>query len=196
MKEASKAMLRRWREDEQGIFPWKKLFVNVRGLDVGCSDDKVDLPNFQGFDSQYGHGDANTLSKYFEPESLETIHASQLVEHLHNPVAALRDWLTILKPGGHVIFSIPDFDLYEKRNFPSRFNGDHKNVFSLWRHGFPGVKPFHHLPTMLSKLEGVKILRCELITTNYDWNAPETLDQTFVYEKLVECFLEAVIKKI
>lgn len=189
-------MARRWREDEQGIFPWKPLFIGVVGLDVGCSDDKVALDNFQGFDSQYGHGDANVLSRYFAPESIQTVHASQLVEHLHHPLASLRDWLKILTPGGHIIFSVPCFDLYEKRQFPSRFNADHKAVFSHWRKGFPGVKPFYHLPTMLGQIEGTKVLRCELITTNYDWNAPETLDQTFKYENMVECFLEAVIQKL
>lgn len=188
-------MARRWKEDEAGIFPWKELFVGAVGLDVGCSTDKIALDNFQGFDSEFRHGDANYLSRYFKPETFQTLHASQLVEHLHSPKAALQDWLTIVKPGGHIIFSVPCFDLYEKRRFPSLFNADHKAVFSHWRKGFPGVKPFYHLPTMLSELKGVEVRRCELITTNYDWNAPETLDQTFDFNRGVECFLEAVIRK-
>lgn len=195
MNETFKAMARRRREHESGVFPWMDLFKG-KGIDVGCGPDKVPFDNFQGFDTQ--DGDANRLSEYFKPETFDCLHASQCLEHMNNPVMCLKDWLKVVKKGGHAIISFPDFDLYEKRMSVSKWNPDHKAFFSLWRKGFPGIRlPFIHVPDMLKIIEktGAKTLRCELVTTNYDWNAPEDIDQTFDVEKMVEAWIEVVILK-
>lgn len=96
--------------------------------------------------------------------------------------------------------TIPDFDLYEKRQFPSRWNGDHKAVFSLWRKGFPGLAgKFYNVPDLLEIIRGVvsglEIVLCQLVTTNFDWFAPEDRDQTFDETEGVEAWNEFVLKK-
>src|SRR3546814_12230808 len=45
----------------------------------------------------------------------------------------LRNWFRILKPGGHLIVTVPDEDLYEQGIFPSAYNPDHKWTFTIWK---------------------------------------------------------------
>jgi SAM-dependent methyltransferase len=173
-----------------GQFKWSQVLAG-KGVDVGAGDDPlVALGECTPFDQN--DGDANHLSKYFAPESLDFVHASQALEHMHNPAAALDDWLQVVKPGGHVVITIPDFDAYEKRHWPSIFNPDHKAGFSLWRHGFPGVPQFYHVPTMLAKYD-VKL--CRLVMNNYNYSLPEIVDQTYHECDGVECWIEFVIRK-
>lgn len=191
MKETSKAMRRRFQEDAIGLFPWLTI-MHGKGLDVGPGDDPLQLPNVTLFDKE--QGDANELLNTFLPGSFDYIHASQCLEHLHKPEAALWEWTTIVRPGGHIIITVPDFDFYEKRQWPSKHNPDHKAAFSMVRHGFPGVPQFFHVPTML---EGFKkhcqVLKCDLQLGGYNWNAPDNIDQTFP-EEGAECFIEFVLK--
>lgn len=197
MKECTKAMRRRWKEDEAGIFAWKKILVGVRGLDVGASDDGV--PNFQVFDSQFGHGDANTLSKYFEPEAFAVIHASQCAEHLKNPKEAMLDWLTLIKPGGHLVITVPLMELYGDIlwNSGKRFNYDHRATFSygLRKSGAP---VHYYIPDFTAEIEKRGNCTCTLsriVDTNYDYSVMFMRDQTFKESDAVEAFAEMVWKK-
>jgi SAM-dependent methyltransferase len=97
------------------------------GLDVGCGDDPI-LPGVEPFDKP--QGDANHLSRYVT-RTYDFVFASHVLEHMHDPGAALRDWLSVVKPGGHLIALVPDEDLYEQGHFPSLFNDDHKHTFTL-----------------------------------------------------------------
>ncbi len=43
----------------------------------------------------------------------------------------MHHWLRVLKPGGHLVVTIPEEDLYEQGRFPSTFNLDHKWTFTI-----------------------------------------------------------------
>lgn len=76
--------------------------------------------------------DAHDLSELSDSQ-FDFVYASHVLEHLENPAAAVREWWRVLKPGGHLIISVPHRDLYEKkRTLPSRFNGDHKTFWLPW----------------------------------------------------------------
>ena len=49
------------------------------------------------------------------------------------PRVALQHWLRVLKPGGHLVVTVPDEDLYEQGVWPSTFNGDHKHTFTMFK---------------------------------------------------------------
>lgn len=184
-------MTRRWREDDAGVFPWKK-WMKGRGIDIGCGPDKVDSPNFIGFDQK--DGDANIFSSYFPKEHFDVLHSSQSLEHMHDPVSALRDWLSALKKGGRLIATVPSWELYEGMVWPSRFNPDHKATFSMWQKGSPA----HHHCKMPDWLEqfGQRIMLCRLVDDNYDYKIGSTRDQTWKPEDAVECWIEfCLIKK-
>ncbi len=121
--ETSKAHARRQRE---GWFQW----VKAPCLDVGCGIDYL-LPGFpcRRWDQMYGDGDATKLEGVAD-ESFATVYASHVLEHVHDPVDALRNWWRVLAPGGHLIVCVPHRDLYEgKLDLPSRWNGDHKTFW-------------------------------------------------------------------
>ena len=74
-------------------------------------------------------GDA-TLMEGVKPQSYDFVYASHILEHLPDPITALRSWWRILKPGGYLIVAVPHRDLYEKKtDLPSRWNKDHKHFF-------------------------------------------------------------------
>lgn len=187
MKESSKAMLRRMKSPE-----WKKAFAG-RGIDVGCGDDIIDVPDVVGFDMQ--DGDANTLDEYFDADSFDFLHASQCLEHMRDPRTALKSWIRVVKPGGYLIITIPSWELYEGMIWPSRFNPDHKSTFSLWQKGSPA--PHHcHLPSWLfENFPECHVLRCELIDDNYDYSIGTRVDQTYDFAKKVEAFIEILLVK-
>lgn len=188
--ETSKALKRRYREDDQGIYPWRE-WLEGRILDVGCGPDPI--LGAIGFDEK--DGDANRLSSYFPAESFDVIHGSHVLEHMHNPEAAIRDWLKLLKPEGYLIQTVPDVGAYERFTYPSKFNPDHKSSFSTIYKS--SVFPTHcHLPTFLAKFADVaKVLLCRYVEENYDWKLPLSVDQTWDASKGTEIWIEFVLEK-
>jgi SAM-dependent methyltransferase len=187
MNESSKAMRRRMKECS---FAWGTIFTGD-GIDVGCGPDKLKFPTCIGFDEV--DGDANHLSRYFQPNTFDYLHGSQVLEHMRDPAAALRDWLTIVKPGGYIIQTIPSWELYEGMVWPSRFNRDHKSTWSMWQKGSPA--PIHcKLPEWLDQF-GCKVLLCRLVDDNFDYRVGTSMDQTWVEADGVECWLEFVLQK-
>ncbi len=191
-KESSKAMRRRMCETEEGKFDWKRIF-NGEGIDVGAGDDPVILHGCRQFDVP--DGDANHLSLYVEKQSLNYVHASQCLEHMHNPTAALLDWASCVKKGGHVIVTVPDWILYEKYQWPSRWNPDHKTAWSSFLKADRRCPNLIYIPRFIEVMSPV--LECVIsrfVDTNYDYTAPDTVDQTF-HPDGCEVFHEMVFKK-
>jgi SAM-dependent methyltransferase len=107
--------------------PLEKSILTGRGIDIGCGPDPI-TPEARRFDLE--DGDANHISQYVH-EQFDFVYSSHCLEHMHNPQDALLDWWKLVKPGGHLFFTVPDEDLYEQGVFPSRFNGDHKATFTI-----------------------------------------------------------------
>lgn len=192
MRETSKAMRRRRCEEADGGFKWSRVLTGS-GIDVGAGNDPVQLPGCRAFDM--ADGDANHLSRYVEAASLDYVHASQALEHMHDPTAAILDWAVCVRVGGHLIISVPDWDLYEHRQWPSRFNPDHKSAWSTWRKAAPGV-PLVHVPTWLRDLRkhGLVCIKQELCDACYDYSLPDDVDQTLSPDG-AEAFIELVLQK-
>jgi SAM-dependent methyltransferase len=171
---------------------WEGIFKG-KGIDIGAGDDLIEIDGVIGFDVQ--DGDANRLHDYFPAESFDYIHASQCLEHMYDPVAALRSWMKVLKAGGFAVITIPSWELYEGMVWPSRYNPDHKCTFSMWQKGSPA--PNHVLvPEWLEEnFNEHKTEICRLVDTNYNYSLGTSIDQTFVRANAVEAFIEFVIKK-
>jgi SAM-dependent methyltransferase len=97
------------------------------GLDIGCGPDPI-RPDVRRFDQK--QGDANRINDFVH-EQFDFVFSSHCLEHMHHPPEALLRWWTLVRPGGHLIFIVPDEDLYEQGVFPSRFNPDHKATFTI-----------------------------------------------------------------
>jgi SAM-dependent methyltransferase len=125
MAETIKSHERRLREG------WYERFApaSCRGLDIGSGPDPIHPGSrtWQRWDKP--EGDATFLHGVPDA-SFETVYASHLLEHLDDPITALRSWWRVLKPGGHLIVCVPHRDLYEKKRFlPSLWNGEHKTMW-------------------------------------------------------------------
>ncbi len=193
--ETSKAMRRRFAEHDAGGIQWRDIFKG-KGIDVGCGPDKVNVPGFDcvGFDEK--DGDANKLSTYFEPESFDVLHGSHVLEHMHNPEAALRDWLRLVKPKGWIIQTVPDIGAYENFLYPSKYNPDHKSSWSMIYRG--SAYPIHcHIPTFLEKFRGIAdVVEARYVEVNYDWKKHRDVDQTWKEEDGVEIWNEILLRKV
>lgn len=106
-----------------------KRYFTGRILDIGCAHCPVTV-DCDCFDSIFGHGDAQVMEG-MPAESYDCVYASHVLEHMVDPVAAVRRWWELVKPGGYLFLVVPDEDLYEQGNWPSIFNVDHKHTFRL-----------------------------------------------------------------
>src|SRR5262245_66389381 len=103
MREATKT-LSLLSEQELGVLQGK-------GLDIGCGNDPV-RPDVRRFDVE--DGDANCVTQVIrELESFDYVFSSHCLEHMRDPIAALDDCWTLVKPGGALFVTVPDADFYE-----------------------------------------------------------------------------------
>lgn len=195
--ETSKAMRRRMKEDADGKFPWRKIFKG-KGIDVGPGPDPLKMSDCIGFDLDQGN--ANNLSQYFGANTFNYLHASQCLEHMDDPEHALREWISVVKPKGHLVITVPCMELYGDILWGkdgSRYNLDHKSTWS------PGLKrsgaPIHIYVPDFCKFIGrklkSKVIMNRVVDTNYDYTVGFSVDQTFPFENGVEAWIELVIKK-
>ena len=131
MWEQSKAAKRRYYD---GTF-LARYFVG-KGIDIGGKPDPLAqyvgiFPRMQSVrtwdledgDAQYMQGVADN--------SFDFLHASHSLEHMRDVVETLTNWVRIIKPGGFLVITVPDEDLYEQGQWPSRYNSDHKWTFTV-----------------------------------------------------------------
>lgn len=88
---------------------------DVLRLHLGCGD--VDYPGFVNLDARpqphVHHVQRIDRLKAFADDSVSLIYVSHCLEHFSHlhVVDVLREWRRVLKPGGVLRISVPDFDL-------------------------------------------------------------------------------------
>jgi SAM-dependent methyltransferase len=119
---------------------------------VGLDPDPraVDLALSRGFDVRQG----TVPGSGQDPTSFDHLFLSHVLEHLHDPVAALREGMSLLAPGGRLWLSLPNLTSLGLRRF-----GRH------WR----GLEPPRHLilfegPRLTGLLEELGFERVQLLT--------------------------------
>jgi SAM-dependent methyltransferase len=192
MKECSKSISRRMR-DPNFI---NKYFVG-NGLDVGGLPDPLSI--YQELFCQMGNvctwdwndGDAQYL-KSLANDELDFVHSSHCLEHLVDPFIGLENWLRVTKPGGYVIVTLPDEDLYEQGVWPPTFNKDHKHSFTIHKKSSWCEKSINVFELLTHLGEQAEIVKVELLNSNYRYNLPR-YDQTLT--PIAECGIEFIIRK-
>ncbi len=109
-----------------------------------------------------------------------------------NPHKALARWLDLLKPGGYVILTVPDEDLYGKGVWPSRFNRAHKFSFTMHKTGERLPRSMNVLDLIVSMSHVAECERVTLVRENFD-DRRRDVDQTA--NGLTECAIEIVLRK-
>jgi len=113
---------------------WFDKYITGKVIDIGCGRfgsfgaDPI-TPDCEMHDIDMC--DAHTMEIY-EDESFDTVYSSHVLEHMEDPQKAVENWWRILKPGGHLVISVPEMFSYERQlHLPSRWNDDHKTMW-VW----------------------------------------------------------------
>lgn len=167
MNETSKS--KRLRQ-ERGDF---NAYLRGNGIDIGAGDDPlvVEQGSVRAWDINDGSAQ---LMDGVTDNCYDFVYSSHCLEHMENVSEALRNWLRILKPGGHLYVVVPDYILYEKMIWPSRFNIDHQQSFSflIGRSAVRRDNHFHveqDLKPLLASL-GAEIVRATLDDLLFNYN--------------------------
>jgi SAM-dependent methyltransferase len=192
MKECSKAVPRRLSQPAFG----HRYFVG-RGLDVGGRPDPLALyaSAFSRIESvrtwDREDGDGQTLDG-IDDASFDFVHSSHCLEHLADPREALRHWIRVLQPGGHLIVTVPDEDLYEQGQFPSTFNADHRWTFTICKRHSWSPRSLNLVDLVAGLGDAVEVLKIEKLDATYRYDLPR-IDQTL--SPTVESGIELVLRK-
>lgn len=122
------------KNDEASKIRWELVpYMHGRCIDIGCGPYKV-FPHFIGCDNGHHWGmqgadvklDAEKLD-LFADASVDLVFSSHLLEHIATDKVAptLKEWMRVVKPGGHLVMYLPDEDEYPKVGHPHA-NPDHK----------------------------------------------------------------------
>jgi SAM-dependent methyltransferase len=192
MWEQSKAAKRRFHD---GAFH-ARYFVGA-GIDIGGKPDPLEqyvgvFPRMQSVrtwdtdagDAQFMHGIAD--------RSFDFVHSSHCLEHLHDPQRALTEWLRIVRPGGFLIITVPDEDLYEKGVWPSRYNADHKWTFTIHKRRSWSPRSVNVLDLALALSPLAEVERIVLLRDFFREQLGE-LDQTLT--PVAECGIEFILRR-
>jgi len=82
------------------------------GFDVHCCDLYPEIFRLDGVDIHQGNLDAELP---FADRSFEYVTCLEGLEHIENPQQAMREFARVLKPGGHLIVSVPNILNIEER---------------------------------------------------------------------------------
>ena len=192
MKECSKSIVRRLHDVNFS----NRYFVGV-GLDIGGKPDPLML--YRGLFAQMGpvrtwdweDGDAQFLAGVADG-TYDFVHSSHCLEHLVDPKEGLRNWLRAVKPGGFLIITVPDEDMYEQGQFPSTFNRDHKWTFTIHKGNSWSDKSLNVLALVAELGKVAEPVKIELLNSTYRYDLPR-YDQTLT--PLAECGIEVVIRR-
>jgi len=194
MYEQSKAAKRRYRDGD-----FLARYFTGDGIDVGAGPDSLRryrhmFPALRSVrDWDMNDGDAQFLSSVAS-DSFDFLHSSHCLEHMRDPFEALPNWIRVVKPGGYLVVTIPDEDMYEQGVFPSRFNPDHKWTFSIHKSttGSWSKNSINVLDLIIKLSPQVEVERIHLVREFFDEDLSGQ-DQTLTPN--AECSIEFVLRK-
>ena len=192
MFEQSKAAKRRFND---GNFH-SKYFRGI-GMDIGAGNDTLqnNISSFPGIRRVRGwdmpDGDAQYLETVKDGE-YDFVHASHCLEHMVDWKVALENWIRVVRQGGYLIITIPEERMYEKFNWPSKFNSDHKWSFTLQPQS-PMPKTVNVLDMCRAINELATVEKIELIDQFYREDVDQQFDQTMTPN--VEWCIEVILRR-
>lgn len=192
MKECSKSIARRLADSR-----FVRRYFRGHGVDIGGAPDPLVLyrelfPLIESVKTwDLEDGDAQFMEGVAD-ETFDFVFSSHCLEHLHDPLEGLKNWLRVTKPDGYVIFALPEEDLYEQGVFPSSFNGDHKNTFTVQKSKSWSPRSINVLELMGALGPAAAVEKIELLDSTYRYGLPR-FDQTLT--PVGESGIEVIIRK-
>jgi tetratricopeptide (TPR) repeat protein len=190
--EIAKQMLRR-NNDQRFFTRW----ISGDGIDI--STEPGSLSSLSCFfplvksvrNWQPSDGDAMLMGNVAD-DLYDFVHASHYLAHVDDPLQALGNWIRICKPGGHLIVTAPDEDLYEQGVWPSTFNPDHKWSFTIHKPASWSPRSISLLKLSMHFQEEVEVLKIEKLDSAFK-HAEVRYDQSSY--GLAESSIELVLRK-
>lgn len=192
MREASKATMRRGYDRR-----FATTYFVGKGIDIGCGSDPIS--NFAEFyplitemmNWDLEQGDATHLHDV-DDESFDFVHSSHSLEHMSDPRVAMKNWIRVMKPGGHMVLLLPDEDMFEQGVWPSEYtNGDHLTSWTIWKSVSWSPESIN-ITDFFKIYPEMEILKIEKLDATYLYNAPR-FDQT--QTQIGECAIEVILRK-
>lgn len=192
MKECSKSVARRLSDSR-----FVRKYFRGSGVDIGGAPDPLALyAEFFPLMTSVRTWDLNDGDAQFmagvEDNSFDFVFSSHCLEHLNDPLEGLQNWVRVTKPGGYVIFALPEEDLYEQGIFPSTFNRDHKNTFTMKKDRSWSPRSINMLEMLCKLGPDAAVEKVELLDETYRYALPR-YDQTMT--PVGESGIEVVIRK-
>jgi SAM-dependent methyltransferase len=192
MKECSKSVARRLADSR-----FVRKYFKGDGVDIGGAPDPLVLyreffplmTSVRTWDLD--DGDAQFMAGVAD-NTFDFVFSSHCIEHLHDPLEGLQNWVRVTKPGGYVIFALPEEDLYEQGTFPSTFNRDHKNTFTMQKARSWSSRSINVLDMLRALGPDAAVEKVELLDETYRYALPR-FDQTLT--PVGESGIEVVIRK-
>jgi SAM-dependent methyltransferase len=192
MRECSKSIQRRLSDSN-----FIRYYFVGDGLDIGGKPDPLAIYeeffplilSVKTWDWEDGDGQ---ILESVKDNSFDFIHSSHCLEHLVDPREGLRNWLRVIKSGGHLVITVPDEDLYEQGKFPSSFNRDHRWTFTIYKTFSWSSNSINILDLVRELGFAVELIKVEQLYNSYRYNLPR-YDQTIT--PIAECGIEFILRK-
>ncbi len=192
MNETSKALIRRLQD---GRFVSK--YFRGNDIDITAGPDPLSkytqqfplMTSLKVWDVQ--DGDAQLMAGVPD-NTFDFVHSSHCLEHLHDPYEAFDNWVRICKPGGYIVTTIPDEDLYEQGVWSSNHNPDHKTSWTLLKHESWSPASINLIEFLYQYRDKVEVLKAELVNASFIYDI-QRFDQT--YHSISECAIEFIVRK-
>lgn len=192
MKECSKSIARRLADSR-----FVRRYFKGRGVDIGGAPDPLALyveffPLIESVKTwDLDDGDAQFMEGVPD-DSFDFVFSSHCLEHLHDPLQGLRNWVRVTKPDGYVVVALPEEDLYEQGVFPSTFNRDHKNTFTMHKETSWSQRSINVISMLQQLGPDAAVEKIELLDETYRYGLPR-YDQTMT--PVGESGIEIVLRK-
>ena len=191
MDETSKSLIRRLNDVR-----YANTYFKGSGIDIGAGNDslgkyKQQFPLVEQVrEWDLLDGDAQILATIAD-ETYDFVHSSHCLEHIVNPAEAYKNWLRVCKPGGYIITTIPDEDLYEQGVFPG-FNYEHKTTWTILKEKSWSPASINVIEFLYPFRNQIEVLKIELVNGAFKYNE-HRYDQT--YHSISECAIEFIVRK-
>jgi SAM-dependent methyltransferase len=192
MRECTKAVIRRLSAPN-----FATRYFRGNGIDIGGAPDPLTLyaslfPLIESIKIwDRPDGDARYMPGVPD-DTFDFVHSSHCLEHLDDAAQGLTNWFRILKPGGHLLVTVPDEDLYEQGVFPSTFNRDHKWTFTICKSASWSARSLNVVDLVRNLGESAQVVKIELIDLTYRYDLPR-YDQTLT--PIAESCIEIIVRK-
>ena len=194
MWELSKSIKRRY---NSGLFHTR--YFLGHGVDIGGGPDPLEqyvecfsrMRSVRTWDLK--DGDAQYMESVPDGK-FDFVCSSHCLEHMVDVKIAFKNWIRVTKPGGFLVITIPDEDLYEQGFWPSRYNSDHKWTFTIGKKESWSPKSINLLEMLMEFADEVEVEKLELMRSMFrETLAEKKVDQTM--GPVAESCIEMILRK-